>query len=210
MSDAAAGHYQPRAQVIIVSGASGSGKSRLARQLAQRFSWPFVNLDDFYKDHDAPNLPRLPDGQIDWDSHLTWNADDAVDALETLCRTGRVEAPTYSISESRREGSHTVELGASRFVVAEGIFAPHAIAGLRERGLLAEAWCLARNRYVTATRRLVRDLAEHRKPPLVLLRRGWRLCQEEPGIVASHIALGAEPLTFSAALDRSTRLHTST
>ena len=62
--------------------------------------------------------------------------------------------------------------GAS-YVVAEGLFAQEVVAGCRERGLLADAVCVRNHRLVTFWRRLTRDLREHRKPPLVLLRRGW-------------------------------------
>lgn len=196
----------PLAHVVVVSGPSGSGKSRLARHLAATHGWAFVSLDDFYKDHDAPDLPRFATGEIDWDDPGTWNEQAAADALETLCREGAVDAPTYSISHSRAEGTHPVSLNGARFVVAEGIFAPHVIADLRRRGLLEQAWCLRRNRYVTATRRFARDLSERRKSPSVLVRRGWRLCREEPGIVAAHVALGAEPVSFRDALRRADAL----
>lgn len=194
------------ARVIVVSGPSGSGKSRLARLLAATQGWPFVNLDDFYHDADAPNLPRFASGEIDWDDARTWNAAGAAEALETLCRTGGVDAPIYSIAESRAHGTHHVTLGAAPFVIAEGIFAPHVIAPLAQRGLLEDAWCLRRNRTVTATRRLVRDLAERRKPPLVLVRRGARLWRDEPELIRVHTARGAQPLSFRAALERATAL----
>ena len=55
------------AQVVVLAGPSGSGKSRLCRRLGL----PFVNLDDFYKDGDAPDLPRVmlagDEEIVDWD-----------------------------------------------------------------------------------------------------------------------------------------------
>lgn len=196
----------PLARVIVVSGPSGSGKSRLARHLSATYGWAFVNLDDFYKDHDDPDLPRFANGEIDWDDAGTWNEHAAVTALETLCRTGHVDAPRYSISASRADGTHPVSLDGARFVVAEGIFAPHVIAGLAERELLEQAWCLRRNRSVTAARRFARDLSERRKPPGVLVRRGWRLWRVEPAIVEAHVQLGAQPVSFRAALRRAAEL----
>lgn len=197
------------ARVIVVSGPSGSGKSRLARQLCASHGWPFVNLDDFYRDHDAPDLPRFASGEIDWDDAGTWNVDAAAQSLEQLCRTGATEVPRYSISQSRAVGTHPVQLDGARFVVAEGIFAPDVITSLAERGVLGEAWCLRRNRTVTAARRFIRDVAERRKPPLVLVRRGARLWRDEPDLVRAHVARGAEPVTFSEAVRRAATLQSS-
>lgn len=200
--DAEATGAAPLARVIIVSGPSGSGKSRLGRQLSDAHGWPFVNLDDFYKDVDDPTLPRFSSGEIDWDDAGTWNVDAAARALETLCREGSASVPTYSIAVSRADGTHEVALDGAAYVVAEGIFAPDVIAELSSRGVLEAAWCLQRNRTVTAGRRLVRDLAEHRKPPTVLLRRGARLWRQEPSLVAAHTARGAEPVSFREAVRR--------
>jgi uridine kinase len=40
-------------------------------------------------------------------------------------------------------------------------------------------------------RRLVRDVREHRKPPAVLVRRGWALMRAEPDVLASATRKGA-------------------
>jgi uridine kinase len=75
--------------------------------------------------------------------------------------------------------------------VAEGIFAAEIIGALADAGILHSAWCVRHPRWVTFARRLVRDLAERRKPPLVLLRRGLALTRAEPDVVARMERLGA-------------------
>lgn len=197
---------EPRARVIVVSGPSGSGKTRLAEQLSRTYGWPFVNLDDFYRDGTDPGLPTFASGEIDWDDPGTWNELDAAQALEDLCCTGTAQVPAYSIARSAREGMRSVELGGALYVVAEGIFAPYVIRELAQRDVLAEAWCLRRNRQVTALRRFVRDVAQRRKPLGVLIRRGWRLWQDEPTLIALHTSLGATPVGFAEAADRAANL----
>lgn len=185
-----------RAQVLVLAGPSGAGKSRLARRLHAMHGWPVVQLDDFYRDGDDPNLPMSPQaGLPDWDDVASWHLEQALDALQTLCTDGVVEVPIYDIATSRATGTHRVELGGHPIVIAEGIFAADTIAGLSQRGLLAAAWCIRNNPTKTFARRLIRDLAERRKSPLTLVRRGLALRRLEPGIVRAQHALGAEPMT---------------
>jgi len=186
-------------RVIVIAGPSGSGKSRLSRRLAL----PVLNLDDFYKDGDDPSLPcvDLAGGSpiVDWDSAESWNAADAVAAIETLCRDGRADVPAYDISSSRRTGHHLLELGDARCFLAEGIFAQEVVAECRRRGLLADAICVTQHPAVTFVRRLTRDLREHRKPPGILVRRGLHLMREQRRVVAHAEAQGCRVLHPDAA-----------
>lgn len=179
-----------RAQVIVLAGPSGSGKSRLC----DRLGLPFVNLDDFYKDGRDPTIPRvtLAGGQEipDWDHPDSWLREEAVDKLERLCRDGVAAIPVYEIALDGRSGHREVRLGGSPFFVAEGIFAQEVVGDCRARGLLADAICVTNHPVVTFWRRLTRDLREHRKPPLVLLRRGLMLLRAEPRVVARAVELG--------------------
>lgn len=184
----------PPAQVLVLGGPSGSGKSRWSAQLSREHGWPVVRLDDYYKDGGDPTLPMLSLDVPDWDDVQSWRCADAVDALELLCRTGELIAPVYDISTSAASGTQQVRLGEARTVIAEGIFAPYVIEPLRSRGLLAGAYCVHHNRWVTFARRLVRDLSERRKPPLMLVRRGLRLARAEPQIVQEQMRLGAETI----------------
>jgi uridine kinase len=200
-------------RVVVLAGPSGAGKSRLARRLHAAYGWPVVRLDDFYRDGDHPALPvRTLGGTriVDWDDPASWDADAAVAALRALVTTGRVEVPTYDIGRSAAVGSSTVTATAQGLVVAEGIFAAEIVARLRREGLLHSAWCVCHQRWVTFARRLVRDLGERRKPPMVLVRRGLALCRQEPEVVARMARLGAvaaTPRAVEAALRRSARGH---
>lgn len=181
-------YLSPVPRVVLLAGPSGSGKSRLSTESG----YPVVNLDDFYLDGDHPDMPRHPDlGIIDWDDPRAWDAQRASEALDELCRTGSAEVPVYDIGMDRATGSHRIEAANSPVVVAEGLFAGEIITACRERGILADALVVRRPAWMNFVRRMIRDLAEHRKPPLTLLRRGLALMRAEAGIVRRQVELGA-------------------
>jgi uridine kinase len=183
------------AQVVVLAGPSGAGKSRLA----ERLGLPVLRLDDFYKDGDDPSLPLITEGAnaglVDWDDPASWHEQDALDALRELCRTGRSEVPVYEIARNGRAGSRAVDLAGSTRFVAEGIFAPEVVAACREEGMLAGAYCITQHPLVTFWRRLTRDLREHRKPPLVLVRRGAALMRDQQRVVAHAVRQGCRKAT---------------
>jgi uridine kinase len=179
---------EQNAQVILIAGPSGSGKSYIAR----RTGLPILCLDDFYKNGDDPTLPRIS-GTIDWESPESWDAKSAIAAIEQLAVAGRVEVPAYSFSANQPIGTHVVTTGGSPLFIGEGIFAAEIAAECLERGLLAGAFTVRRPRLVTFARRLTRDLAEHRKPPMVLVRRGLRLLRSDPRVLARQADLGCRP-----------------
>ena len=188
-----------RAQVIVLAGPSGAGKTHLA----ERVGLPILRLDDFYKDGDDPTLPRIDlaggDPIVDWDSPASWNAEAAVAAVEELCRTGCTDAPVYDIAMNGRTGHRVLDLAGSAYFVAEGIFAQEIVAECRRRKLLADAVCVTQHPAVTFVRRLARDLREHRKPPFVLVRRGVHLLLAQRALVAHAEKLGCRKLSPDAA-----------
>ncbi|MCH1881837.1 ATP-binding protein [Agrococcus sp. ARC_14] len=188
--------HEPFARVMLIGGASGSGKSRIA----ERSGLPVLRLDDYYREGDDPVLPRLESGEVDWDHPGSWHRDRAIDALEELARTGRTSAPVYDISRSASAGSHEVTLDGARCFVAEGVFVGEVVAEARRRGILADAIVVHRSRWVTMGLRFARDLREHRKPPAFLLKRGIILARREPAIVARLTDAGCRPMRIRAAM----------
>lgn len=183
------------ARVIVLAGPSGAGKSRLA----ERTGLPVLRLDDFYKSGGDPTLPLITEGPnagiVDWDDPESWLLDDAMAALDELCRTGRADVPVYEIARNGRCGWQTLDLDGHDLFVAEGIFAQEIVSHCREAGLLAAACCVRQHPMVTFWRRLTRDLREHRKPPLVLVRRGLALLRDQRRVVGHAVECGCRPVT---------------
>ena len=100
-----------RAQIVLLAGPSGSGKTHLAAQSGL----PVLELDDFYRSGDDPDLPRDPDlGIVDWDDPRAWDATGAVEAIEAICRTGSAQVPIYDIAQDGRVGSRASMSARSR------------------------------------------------------------------------------------------------
>ena len=191
-----------RARVIVLAGPSGAGKSRLA----ERLGLPVLRLDDFYKSADDLGLPVIAGapsarlvprllrtgnaGLTDWDHPDSWLLEDALATIRLLCTEGRAHVPIYDIAHDGRCGEQVLDLSGHRRFVAEGIFAQEVVPTCDREGLLDAAYCIAQHPLVTFWRRLTRDLREHRKPPLVLLRRGWALMRAQQQVVQHAVALG--------------------
>jgi uridine kinase len=194
------------ARVVLLAGPSGSGKTSLTR----RVGLPVLALDDFYRDiedeaDDVRTDPPLPRrfGIVDWDDPASWDAAAATAAVVQLCRDGVADVPVYDIPTSRRTGTHRLDLAGAPVFVAEGIFAAELVPALRALPggdqLLAAALCLTLHPAVTFGRRLLRDLAEMRKPPLTLVRRGLGLARGERALVGHWTRLGCRPCSIPEA-----------
>lgn len=179
-------------RVVLVAGPSGSGKSHLARSCGL----PVLCLDDFYKDGDDPTLPRHDGlGIADWDDPAAWDRDAALAAVLAICRDGRAQVPSYDISLDRAVGRHTFSRDGLPVFLAEGVFVAEMVGPCREAGVLADAIVIDRAPWKNFVRRLSRDLAERRKPPLTLLRRGRDLMAGERALVRRLTAAGCRPLS---------------
>jgi uridine kinase len=183
-------------QVVLLAGPSGCGKSHLA----QASGLPVLCLDEFYKHGDDPTLPRHPDlGIVDWDDPAAWDADAAVQAILDVCRAGATQVPVYDISQDRAVGTQPFSRGEHAVFLAEGIFVGELVGRCRDAGVLADAIVIERRPWTNFVRRLSRDLAEHRKPPHTLLRRGRALMASEQSLVAALRGAGCRPLRASQA-----------
>ncbi|HJE50549.1 MAG TPA: uridine kinase [Tessaracoccus flavescens] len=188
--------------LLLIAGPSGSGKSRLTRTAVAQGRAVSLSLDDFYHDVDHPGLPMTPMGIPDWDDPATWNLDAAIATVRQLLLEGTAEVPVYDISQSKRVGSRTVDMGAAELLVAEGIFAIQACPAARAAGIDVDALWLDRRPTANFARRLTRDLREKRKTPAVLLRRGVALYRAEPALRKTALSAGFSPVSMRSAMGR--------
>ena len=190
---------QVRAQVIVLAGPSGSGKSRLA----ERLGLPVLRLDDFYKDGDDPTLPRIAAGAnaglVDWDDPDSWLRDDAVAAIGGCAATGAPRCRSTTSRTTAAPAARSLDLGGARATSSPRGSSPRRSSGRAASRAARRGVCVRQHPLVTFWRRLTRDLREHRKPPLVLVRRGLALMRDQRRVVAHAVALGCEPVTAEEA-----------
>lgn len=108
--------------VIAISGLSASGKTTLARDLAEELDATLLQMDDYYRD--------IPSGcaveELNWDEPEIFHLNEWREHLEALARGESVAVPKYDFRTSLRSGYR--EVRPSGVIIAEGQFALHPSA----------------------------------------------------------------------------------
>jgi uridine kinase len=133
-------------KIIAIGGCSGSGKSHLARALADCLGASVVPLDAYYHGELQANYDH-PDA-LDWPLLLHH--------LRTLQRGTPVPQPVYLFDRHARS-DETVEVAPAPFLVVEGI---HALHRAELRALAALRVFVETPAVEALRRRLARDIAE--------------------------------------------------
>ena len=147
--------------IIGIAGASGAGKSRLARQLNDRLratrsssDVAIVNEDSYYRRRDE--LPFADREKINYDHPAAIEHELLVEHLAALRRGEAVEVPRYDYGQHNRH-AQTDRLEPSKVLILEGILILH-IPELRE--LLDLKLYVDVPMDICLARRLRRDMVE--------------------------------------------------
>ncbi|MBL6831521.1 MAG: uridine kinase [Pirellulales bacterium] len=147
--------------IIGIAGASGAGKSRLARQLNDRLratrsssDVAIVNEDSYYRRRD--DLPFADREKINYDHPAAIEHELLVEHLAALRRGEAVEVPRYDYGQHNRH-AETDRLEPSKVLILEGILILH-IPELRE--LLDLKLYVDVPMDICLARRLRRDMVE--------------------------------------------------
>ena len=147
--------------IIGIAGASGAGKSRLARQLNDRLratrsssDVAIVNEDSYYRRRD--DLPFADREKINYDHPAAIEHELLVEHLAALRRGEAVEVPRYYYGQHNRH-AETDRLEPAKVLILEGILILH-IPELRE--LLDLKLYVDVPMDICLARRLRRDMVE--------------------------------------------------
>lgn len=147
--------------VIGVAGGSGSGKSTVARNVAQALhaeSVAFIDMDAYYRNY--AHLPLPERRKVNWDHPDAFDWALLVEQLARLSAGEAIEKPVYDfVSHTRSD--RTVVIPPAQVVVIDGIL---LFTDIRVRDLCDVKVFVDAEADVRLIRRIRRDIAKRGRP----------------------------------------------
>lgn len=115
-------------RVILIAGPSGSGKTTSANLIkdaicARGKNTIVVSLDDFYRDSDDPDYPRLDGGERDYECPESLHLDEIASTLGAISRGESFDLPKYDFKVGGRISTSHYESMPNGCVIIEGLHA---------------------------------------------------------------------------------------
>ena len=107
--------------IIGIAGGSGSGKSTVARRIAESLSGArvaFIDMDAYYRDHRELTLAQRR--ALNWDHPDAFDLDLLASQLAQLAQGQAIEKPVYDFVAHLRAGE-TVRIEPADVIVIDGI-----------------------------------------------------------------------------------------
>ena len=113
--------------ILLMSGPSASSKTTTAGKLAAYLEMlgmrsAVISLDDFFVNRD--DLPRLPNGETDFESIHTLDHAELAQCFDTLLKTGRAAFPIFDFTTGKRAPARReIAVDRDSILLVEGIHA---------------------------------------------------------------------------------------
>uniref|UniRef100_Q02D78 uridine/cytidine kinase n=1 Tax=Solibacter usitatus (strain Ellin6076) TaxID=234267 RepID=Q02D78_SOLUE len=148
------------AHIIGVAGPSSSGKSELARQLAERLpGTSIVSLDSYYRGMEEIPLEERKKVNFDHPDSLDWEL--LHEHLVAIAAGRAFDEPVYSFADYERT-TETRRIEPTEFLIVEGLF---VLYWPELRKMLDTKVYVQTDSAVCFQRRLSRDVAERGRTP---------------------------------------------
>ena len=162
-------------RVLLLAGPSGSGKTTTANLISDAVKAlgeesMVVSLDDFYRNSDDPEYPRLSNGERDYECPEALKLSEVREAIAHISRGETFEIPRYNFKVGARTYVTKYDARPHSCVIIEGLHAlnPQICDGLDMTGVLklfvsvstnvnCEGERLISGRKARFVRRMVRD-----------------------------------------------------
>ena len=150
-----------RPLIIGIAGGTGSGKTTVAKKIAQALpqaSVAFLDMDGYYRNF--AHLPMDERREINWDHPEAFDLDLFVSHLEQLARGEPVEKPVYDFTTHVRS-SRTERITPADVIVVDGIllFVEERVRALCDVKVFVDA-----DPDIRLVRRIQRDMSERDRP----------------------------------------------
>jgi uridine kinase len=158
---ASVGSMPMKPLIIGIAGGSGSGKSTVARNVAQALSAvsvAFIDMDGYYRNFAHLSLDERR--RINWDHPEAFDWDLLIEHLQGLLRGEAVEKPEYDFVTHTRS-SRSVRVAPAQVVVVDGIL---LFADERARELCDVKVFVDADADIRLIRRIRRDIAKRGRP----------------------------------------------
>lgn len=152
--------------VVGVAGGTGSGKSTVARKVAESLgaaTVAFFDMDAFYKNF--AHLPLEERRRINWDHPDQLDIELAVQQLECLRSGASIEKPVYDFVTHTR-APHTIPVAAADVIVVDGIL---LFFDERLRQLCDVKVYVDTDADIRLARRIRRDMVKRGRPLMEIL-----------------------------------------
>jgi uridine kinase len=150
-----------RPLIIGIAGGTGSGKSTVARRIAESLEGAqvaFIDMDAYYRDHRELSLDERR--ALNWDHPDAFDLDLLADHLARLSRGEAIEKPVYDFIEHRRSPQHE-RIEPADVIVIDGIL---LLVDARVRALCDVKVFVDTDADTRLIRRIRRDMALRGRP----------------------------------------------
>jgi uridine kinase len=147
--------------IIGIAGGTGSGKTTVARKVAEALqdaSVAFIDMDGYYRNF--AHLPMEERRRINWDHPDAFDTDLFVSHLGQLASGEVIEKPVYDFATHTRSG-RTERIAPADVVVVDGIL---LLADERIRALCDVKVYVDADPDIRLVRRIRRDMTERDRP----------------------------------------------
>ncbi len=147
--------------IIGIAGGTGSGKSTVARRVAEalhRASVAFIDMDAYYRDY--AHLPIEERRQINWDHPERFDIDLFIEQMRQLQAREAIDKPVYDFVTHTRSPL-TVRVPPADVIVVDGIllFVDERVRELFDVKVFVDA-----DADIRLARRIKRDIAKRGRP----------------------------------------------
>jgi uridine kinase len=147
--------------IIGIAGGTGSGKTTVARKIAEALpesSVAFLDMDGYYRNFD--HLPLDARRRINWDHPEAFDLDLFASQLEQLARGEPIEKPVYDFAMHLRS-PRTERITPADVVVVDGIllFVDERVRAQFDVKVFVDA-----DADIRLVRRIQRDMSERQRP----------------------------------------------